>query len=262
MATISQFNEVVKEINESFYSLIRHPYLQKYIHEPVVDEDKVRFLYAGLYRHLPAEEAKMFTISSLLVQAALDVHEAVTLHKVTTDAGRKNRQLTILAGDYYSSLYYYLLAENKHLPMVRVFSHSIQEINESKMNLYGSDQLSYHEAMENMALIESLLMQNIVKHFGEDKWAAVMKDYFYLKRLLFEKVEWLEGKTYPVIQAIFQEADGPKEMLELIERKVEDVKDRLLKNSRLLQTCAGFVIEHVDALFEQVAWQEKVAEEG
>lgn len=262
MVRISQFNDKVDEIKKSFYSLIRHPYLQSYISEPKVDEDKVRFLYAMLHERLPNKEAKMFTISALLVQAALDVHEAVSLHKIKTDSVRKNRQLTILAGDYYSSLYYYLLAENKHLPMIRVFSHTIQEINEFKMNVYDSVDLTYDVAEQNVALIESILMQNIAEHFEQSSWKGVMNDFFYLKRLLFEKSKWLEGKTYPIIQSILQEVNQVEDVLHCIEQKVEDVKDGLLKKSKALQSCENFVIEHVDELLGRTPFQEKVAEEG
>lgn len=261
MVRISQFNDKVNEIKKSFYSLIRHPYLELYIADPEVDEDKLRFLYAMLHESLPNKEAKMFTISALLVEAALNVHEAVSLHKVTTDSVRKNRQLTILAGDYYSSLYYYLLAENKHLPLIRVFSSSIQEINEHKMNVYGSENLSYNEAEQNITLIESLLMQNIALHFEQSSWKDVIKDYFYLKRLLFEKSEWTEGKTHPIIHAIKEEANQSDDISYKIEKKVEEVKDRLLKSSKLLQSYEGFVIEHVDELLSRQPFQEKVVEE-
>ncbi len=258
---MSQFNDKLNEIKKSFYSLIEHPYLESYITDPEVDEDKVRFLYAMLHERVPNREAKMFTISVLLVQAALDVHEAVSLHKIKTDSLRKNRQLMILAGDYYSSLYYYLLAENKHLPMIQVFSHTIQEINEFKMNLYGSENLTYDEAQQNVTLIESILMQNIAGHFDQLQWKAVINDYFFLKRLLFERKEWLGGKIYPLIQSILREVSQTEEVLHTIEQKVEDVKDRLLTNSKALQSFESFVVEHVDELLGCASFHEKVAEE-
>src|SRR5690625_4949008 len=117
MVRLSQFDEHVQDIKKSFCRITKHSYMESYITDPEIDEDKVRFLFATLEQNLPIDQVKLFAISSLLVQAALDVHEGITLHKVTTDRVRKNRQLTILAGDYYSSLYYYLLATNNHLPL-------------------------------------------------------------------------------------------------------------------------------------------------
>src|SRR5690625_2804939 len=136
MVRMREFNKIVAEAKEKFYTLTKHSFLKAYSTDPTIDDDKVRFLYAILQKKLPKKDTDMFVISSLLVQAALDVHESVTLNDVTSDFLRKNRQLTILAGDYYSSLYYYLLAENEHLPLLSVFSNTIQKINEYKMSIY------------------------------------------------------------------------------------------------------------------------------
>ncbi len=102
MVKLDQLEEKVKEIKESFYDLIKHSYLEKYIKEPELDEDKLRFIYVMFSEYEPKEDAEHLTISALLVQAALDMHEHVSLHKIHSDTIRKQRQLTVLAGDYYS----------------------------------------------------------------------------------------------------------------------------------------------------------------
>ncbi|WP_088102215.1 heptaprenyl diphosphate synthase component 1 [Halalkalibacter urbisdiaboli] len=262
MVRMNHFNDMVKEIKQSFYQLTRHPYIQKYVAEPTIDEDRLRFLYAMLGNKLPNKEVKVFTLSALLVQAALDVHEAVSLHKIHTDSVRKNRQLTVLAGDYYCSLYYYLLAEGKHLPMIRVYSHSIQQINELKMNVYESNHLSYLETQNQIASMESLLVQNIAEHFQLPVWKEVVSDFFYLKRLLFERSEWLEGRKQPIIEAMIRETSHIDEVLSYCEQKIEQIKDRLLTKGQNLQMFEGFLIDHVDRLIGSSAYPEKVAEEG
>jgi heptaprenyl diphosphate synthase len=262
MVSMSQFDDKVKEIKKSFYSLTKHLYLQSYIDEPKIDEDRVRFLYAMMQKKLSNNEAKMFTISALLVQAFLDVHDGVSVQPIYSDRLRKNRQLTVLAGDYYVGLHYYLLAEKQQLPMIRVFSQSIQEINEYKLNLYDSDDLPYEEIQKNASQIESVLLQNMADYFEQTNWKGVMKDFFYLKRLLIEKAEWLEGKTSPIIKAIIKETKNASDELKCIEEKVEDVKDRLLTNSKALLSFERFVIEHVDELIRRTSFQKIVAEEG
>ncbi|WP_100407205.1 heptaprenyl diphosphate synthase component 1 [Bacillus solitudinis] len=262
MVRMNQFNDKVLEVKKSFYNLIKHPYLQKYIAEPKVDEDKLHFLYAMLGDRLPKKDIKVFSLAALLVYAALDVHESVSLHKIDTDSVRKNRQLTVLAGDYYSSLYYYLLAEGDYIPMIRVYSHSIQQINELKMNVYEKSSLSYDETQEHVTTIESILMQNIAEHYKLPVWKEVLKDFFYLKRLLFEKNEWIEGRKLPIIHSIIRETSHVDDVLEYCEEKIEHVKDRLLKTGRDLNIFEGFLIEHVDRLIGSSAYKEKVAEEG
>ncbi|MFC0559874.1 heptaprenyl diphosphate synthase component 1 [Halalkalibacter alkalisediminis] len=263
MVSMSQFDDKVKEIKKSFYGLTKHLYLQSYVQKPDLDDDKVRFLYAMMQKKLSTNEAKMFTISALLLQAGLDVHDEVSQDPIHSDRLRKNRQLTVLAGDYYVSLHYYLLAEKQQIPMIRVFSQSIQEINEYKLNLCNSRDLSYEEVQNNTSQIESVLMQNMAEHFEQTAWKGVMKDFFFLKRLLEDRVEWLAGKKAPIIQAILRDSNGTAgNELNWIEEKVEDVKDRLLSNSKALQSFERFVVEHVDELIGRKSLQEIVAEEG
>lgn len=262
MVSMSQFDDKVKEIKKSFYGLTKHLYLQSYVQEPILDDDKVRFLYAMMQKKLSTNEAKMFTISALLLQAGLDVHDEVSQDPIYSDRLRKNRQLTVLAGDYYVSLHYYLLAEKQQVPMIRVFSQSIQEINEYKLNLCDTSNLSYEEVQSNVSQIESILMQNMAEYFEQPAWKGVMKDFFFLKRLLEDRAEWLEGNQTPIIKAIINENNDGENELKSIEEKVEDVKDRLLSNSKALKSFERFVVEHVDELMGRTSLQEIVAEEG
>jgi heptaprenyl diphosphate synthase len=262
MVRISQFNDKVRELKKSFNSLTKHSYLERYVEVPAIDEDKVRFLYAMLSEHASKKEAKAYTLAAVLAQAALDVHEAISLHKLQTDSVRKNRQLTVLAGDYYSSLYYYLLAEEKQIPMIRIFSHSIQEINEHKMNIYEADELTYTDAKRNVEKAESILLQNIANHYNQNYWKEIFNDFFFLKRLVFERNEFIKGKNLPIMETLFQEARHPDSVLALCEQKIEDLKDKLLNTSKRLQKYEGFIIEHIDQLINTTDYDEYVAEKG
>ncbi|MDT8860019.1 heptaprenyl diphosphate synthase component 1 [Alkalihalobacillus sp. MEB130] len=262
MVTKSQFNEKVKEIKRSFYSLTEHLYLQSYVPEPKIDDDKVRFLFAMMYKRFSNTEAKMFTISALLLQAALDIHDEVSLHPVTSDKLRKNRQLTVLAGDYYLGLHYFLLAEKNHVSMIRMFSQSIQEVNESKIHLYDTTDLTFEDIEHTASQVESALMQNMAQFFDLPSWKKVIKDYFYLKKLVQEKSMWLEGKESILINSILRNRVPGEDKLQSIEKKLEDVKDQLLTNSERLETFNHFVIEHVDSLLGHSSFQEIAAEEG
>ncbi|GAE34546.1 heptaprenyl diphosphate synthase component I [Halalkalibacter akibai JCM 9157] len=157
-------------------------------------------------------------------------------------------------------MHYYLLAEKKQLPMIRIFSQAIQEINEYKLNLYDVNTLSYIEIQKNTAQIESVLLQNMADHFDQTNWKSVMNDFFFLKRLLMEKAEWIKGRTSPIIHSIIKESGATEDQLKCIEEKVEDVKDRLLTNSKELLSFERFVIEHVDELIGRFSFQKGIEE--
>ncbi len=261
MVTLSQFDEIVYIIKRSFYHLIKHPYFDLYLADPPVDEDKIRFMYAMLQGDIPEKDVKLYTIASLLVQAALDIHENIPLHNVTATFERRKGQLEVLAGDYYSSLYYYLLAKHNKLSMIQVFSNTIQEINECKMNIYENGAISAKEVEEHIVFIESRLLQKIAQHFGREKWNAIVKDFFYLKLLLTERKEWSFGRTNTIIRSLKSEVDSMEAVLAQLERKITMLKDRLIENSQFVGRFQQFVVELVDDLFVRFAPRERIVGE-
>lgn len=224
MGNMEQFNEHVEKIKNQFYHLTKHQYLQSYLPKPNVDDDKVRFLYAMLLEHHSEKDAELFTLSALLVQAGLDIHEEVSLNEVTSDVLRKQRQLTVLAGDYYVGLYYFMLANHKHVPLIQVISNTIQEINEVKMNVYEQQAKSYDDLEKTVSVVETGLMQNIAEYFEQSVWKETIKDFFFLKRLLLEKSIWLAGKTTPILKNLVTDTQQLDDALQYLEQKVEEVK--------------------------------------
>ncbi|WP_233443888.1 heptaprenyl diphosphate synthase component 1 [Halalkalibacterium halodurans] len=275
MVRMNHLNDKVNEIKDNFYGLIGHAYLEKYITKPIVDEDKLRFLYTMLAEKLPKKDTKLFTLSALLVDAALEIHEAVSLHNIQTDPIKKNRQLNVLAGDYYSSLYYYLLADSRHLPIIQVFSHSIQEINEYKMKLYDGKNIDFDEVKNNVDKVDTFLLQNLAEHFQLTTWKKAISVFFHLKRLVHEREAWVNGKATPLMKAIVTELFGSNrpvdelkkddqlQVLEFWEEKVEEGKDHLLEHVKaLLPKFERFFVDHLNDLFGPDYIHEKVAEEG
>ncbi|KYG32855.1 heptaprenyl diphosphate synthase component 1 [Alkalihalobacillus trypoxylicola] len=264
MVNMKQVNENIYEIKQSFLDFTKHPYLNQYIKTPQMDEDKLSLLFAMLSQHFSVKKAKLVTLSALLLQAALDIHEKVSLHKIQSDTVKKERQLTVLAGDYYSSLYYNLLAKEKCIPMIQIFSRSIQEINESKMNIYEKGSLyngNIEEFEKEVSAIESKLLQNIAGYFSEIKWISVVDEFFFLKRLLAENEDRKKGLKRPLMKA-YIDAYGNKEIETIIESKVENLKASLIKKGQELSSFDGLFAECLERLDTTTLYHNKVAEEG
>ncbi len=125
-------------IREKLMVKLRHPYFINYIEEPFIDEEKIALLYGALKgANLHIEQIEHYVVTIMLVQIALDTHERVS-NKAGEEANEshKRRQLTVLAGDYYSGLYYYLLSMNRDIVLIRALAEGIKEINEHKIMLY------------------------------------------------------------------------------------------------------------------------------
>src|SRR5699024_4496077 len=148
------------ELKDNLIKNMRHPYVEKYIQKPFIDDEKISILYE-LYKQvdLPMDVKKQSITTILLVQIALDTHELIPVAD-TNQMSESEIQLSVLAGDYYSGLYYLLLAEMEDIDMIRILANSIKQINEYKMNLFYGDATTLDVLFEEIKQTEALLFTN------------------------------------------------------------------------------------------------------
>ncbi|MEH7125303.1 heptaprenyl diphosphate synthase component 1 [Bacillus sp. JJ1773] len=191
--------EIVKEQIEK---KIRHPYLLKYIESPNIDEDKLLLLVTVLdHVNLPEERLRNFAITTMLIQIALDTHELVTNEELDSDQ-LKDRQLTVLAGVYYSGLYYKILAELEDIPLIKSLATGIKEVNENKISVYQTAVEAVDILMESVKKIESSLFEKVIDLIEDPNWNEFASNLLFRKRLLMEKMRFLKGETSIVFEAL------------------------------------------------------------
>ncbi|AHZ50467.1 heptaprenyl diphosphate synthase [Bacillus cereus] len=190
---------------------LRHPYFINYIEEPFIDEEKIALLYGALKSaNLHIEQIEHYVVTIMLVQIALDTHE-----RVSNKAGEeeiefhKCRQLTVLAGDYYSGLYYYLLSMNRDIVLIRALAEGIKEINEHKIMLYQKAHETTDDIMKSIVMIESALLQKTCDHFQLSHWKPFITYVLGGNRLQKEIQLYADKQHSPVFQAM-QDALGDK----------------------------------------------------
>ncbi|OTZ70701.1 heptaprenyl diphosphate synthase [Bacillus cereus] len=190
---------------------LRHPYFINYIEEPFIDEEKIALLYGALKSaNLHIEQIEHYVVTIMLVQIALDTHE-----RVSNKAGEeeiefhKCRQLTVLAGDYYSGLYYYLLSMNRDIVLIRALAEGIKEINEHKIMLYQKAHETTDDIMKSVVAIESALLQKTCDHFHLSHWKPFITYVLGGNRLQKEIQLYADKQHSPVFQAM-QDALGDK----------------------------------------------------
>ena len=185
-------NEInnIRELKQVIETKAYHPYLQKYIEKPVVDEDKLLLLW-GLFNELDIsnDERNHYILSTMLVQIALDTHEKVSNTNVTLESSDllKSRQLTVLAGDFYSGLYYQVLSEVGNTKMIRALSNAVKTINDHKIRLYQYALTSLPSFIESVKAVESSLIQKIAEFYQQTTWMKNAENILLLKASVYGK---------------------------------------------------------------------------
>ena len=189
-------NEInnISELKQAIQAKAYHSYLQRYTEKPMVDEDKLLLLW-GLFNELEisTDERNHYMLSTMLVQIALDTHEKVLNTNGAFESSDlvKSRQLTVLAGDYYSGLYYQVLSEVGNIEMIRSLSNAVKKVNDHKILLYQAKLTSLPSFLNSVKAVESSLIYKIAEFYHQTAWMEHADNVLLLKRLVLEKREYL-----------------------------------------------------------------------
>lgn len=188
-------NELYSEaafLKDDIEKAIYHPYLFQHIQPPTIDDEKL-LLLCSITKETDKKIRKEQIISTVLVQTALDIHERILYIDLMTN-NHKERQLTVLAGDYFSSLYYERLTAINNQELIRLLADGIREINELKtMFLYGNN-ISLPELMTIQMKIESNLFDQFSICTAGKPISNELKQLLLLKKLIHEKSLDVQGQ--------------------------------------------------------------------
>lgn len=190
MISLSTSTHEIQRIKKSIEERIKHKFMSTVIDKPIIDEDKL-FILSELVPKNPAlsqTKRDIYIITTMLVQVALDTHELVTENTEDESKGEKLvKQLHVLAGDYYSGLYYYLLSQIDDFTFIHKLATAIKAINEYKMQLYYGEYENMSEYIELKVEIESLLFESVADYFNQHQFIDSFKQWIYVSILLKEK---------------------------------------------------------------------------
>jgi len=231
---LHDIKEIVANLKERIEVKIRHSYLQRYMETPSIDEDKILLLNSICEDLLlPKEQLENYIVTTMLVQQALDTHESVPNRLSYSDEHMRSQQLAVLAGDYFSGLYYKLLAQVSDINFIRVLAEGIKEVNEAKIYLYQMDNENIDKLFTCVTTVESAVFQKIVKSFQIKKWEELILNFLLLKRLLHEREQYLENgnsilfKTLKKIVFHQGKQDQEAEIMIIFNRQLSYVTNKL-----------------------------------
>jgi heptaprenyl diphosphate synthase len=206
--------EQIKQIKNHIKKKTQHPYLDQYISKPVIDDDKITFLILmfrenGNYTNIPH-----YVTAIMIMQMALDMHDIVGIETLP-QAKNRPRQLTVLAGDYYSSQYYCMLTEKQAFSMIRILSDGIRYLNEEKVDLFRG-KWHWDQLIAHMKRIETSLIMELADFLNLSHWLPLITAYFTHKRLLSEKRLLENGEGSIFMEPLFQK--HPEKRVEFLQK--------------------------------------------
>ncbi|UYZ11770.1 heptaprenyl diphosphate synthase component 1 [Brevibacillus sp. WF146] len=205
----------VRAIIDQIYQSITHSFVEQYVDVPAIAENRLALLYLFLLeRGMTKERARTFSMSTGLVQLGLDMHERVKNAYDNSLAAERSRQLTVLAGDYYSSRYYQMLAEAGEMEAIQVLSDAIQRVNEAKMTLYMAERdgrLSSDEYLTLRTEIDTGLYVAIVDKYADSEetrrfWTALFEETAAVENMLgeWEQLKWQQQVPFGFSRFLLQ----------------------------------------------------------
>lgn len=152
---------------------------------PTFPDARVHLLYIFLQcsKGNESERGELYPLVTSLVQMGLDTHESIdTVEGNQGEKLMRSRQLKVLAGDYYSSWFYHLLAQNGDIEAIARLSKAVSEVNVLKMNLYGKMKgmlLSAEEYLRQMVQLNMQLFLSftpLIESSYQGNWNTLLRE--------------------------------------------------------------------------------------
>lgn len=247
--TLSLTNDM-QEISGRIRQLAAVPFVKQHVDYPELAENRLALLYIFLCdAGLGKERAKTLCAATGLVQLGLDTHETVKINYETTATADRNRQLTVLAGDLFSSHYYHLLAQAEEITAIQILARAIQKVNEAKMRLYLSDranQLTWESYLSYRKIIDTALYIEFVEHFSVDEmeasyWKALFEQTSKVEGMIeeWEQLQWGQRMPFGFSRFLLPKTDSPiVQVLATVEAKAIEwlgVCEQLVRNLRSIE---------------------------
>lgn len=227
---INQKNNLTIKIQNT----INHSYLQQFIDFPTMDEERLLLLIELVnLLDLSEEKKEKLIITATIIQMALDTHEAVKNESLTSLAFKK-QQLSILAGVYYSGLYYKILSDIDDTVYTRALAIAIKEVNEHKITLYQRAQISKNQLFNDLLYIESALIDKFSQSISPS-WFELSRNFLLLNRLIKEKEHYLITGSSLVFDVLYLiefkkttiDSTEKEIAINIIDCKIEELKNTI-----------------------------------
>lgn len=220
----------IEQLKLKIKMYVRHRTLHKYTGDPDVSDSRLFFLILPLLNGDNwTDDQEQSAIAVALIYSALSAHDQIK----ESNASSKSQQLTVLAGDYYSGLYYQLLAKRSSFDLIRSLSNGIIDISEKKSSVYDQMHRTFDEWMDTLQTIESLSIEQFYQYFNFDMYKPIVRRALFIKRIEHEISLLSMSKSSRFLESLAESASilgYQTNWHEQLEVRLEDDKHQLLSD--------------------------------
>jgi heptaprenyl diphosphate synthase len=229
----TQMNDVIYELKQNIYDEIHHRILWKYTDKPVLKDEQLFFLLLPFLNGVNYDETmKKNVISVGIVHASLDEHEKIK----ETSSNDKVQQLTVLSGDYYSGLYYEMLAKGGNISLIQALSSGIINRCEQQIKVYEPEILTMERFATLVEVVESELITQFYTTIEQSQYNAIAKCALTIIELQKMMSQDAKSNLKTIFARVQKEGTNILELQQLIEVRKQHLQ-QLLTDSNLNEEC-------------------------
>ncbi|ANA82035.1 heptaprenyl diphosphate synthase [Paenibacillus glucanolyticus] len=232
---------------------------------PEFPDARVHLLYIFLKdsgRNISGHE-ELYALVTSLVQVGLDTHESIDVTEGNQgEALMRSRQLKVLAGDYFSSRFYQLLALKGEIAVISLLSKAVSDVNVMKMNLYGKMKEALLPSEDYLSLTVQLNMQlflsftPLLEESVQETWEKLLREITECETLVqeMERCATPEFGRWGYAYWHLIEAGSDEERKMLVGKRT-DMKDwkKLILKHKASEKLLDKLRESVSAIQQQLA---------
>ncbi|WP_430534004.1 heptaprenyl diphosphate synthase component 1 [Listeria rocourtiae] len=172
---------------------------------PKMDKDQMLWLHEAIKgTNLDDKVAHQVIGATLYVILAHDTHDGIDEPSDAIQKTLQERQLTVLAGDFYSSLYYRALSGLGMIDLLAALQSGVQETNEAKVNLYQLHITGDEDYLTHLIMSKAAIFSRFATYFDCDEaFISVGAHAILLTHLLAERKNWLFS-NHSLFQAAYE----------------------------------------------------------
>lgn len=222
----------VSELAEKY---TKYDMIQTHTDLPEFPDARVHLLYIFLKdsgKNIAGHE-ELYALVTSLIQLGLDTHERVDVTEGNQgEAMMRSRQLKVLAGDYFSSRFYQLLAHKGEIAVISLLSKAVSDVNVMKMRLYSKMKKTLLPSDEYLRLTVQLNMQlflsftPLLEIAVQETWKKLLKEFTECETIV-QEIERCAGPETGRCGYVFWHLieSGSEEERNLLVSRKTDMKD-------------------------------------